>query len=410
MRVLFVHPAYPNQFTQIAHKMGQQDGIECSFLVDLACSEQIQADGTPITYYGYRKDGGSANPGYSYTSNYEDAIRHGKGVIDVLASLVQSYPIDVVVGHASFGTTFFIKELLNLPVISYVELPGYYMTYCREEFPTIDEHRFLDMSFKSLVYTSVIHSDLAIVPSQHAKEFFPPELQSKIRVQMEGFQTHPLRYDKQALKKRLGLPDDGPIVGFVGRTLEAMRGFDIFAKVAVKLRAVRSELHFLVIGDEETIYGNEQTYLGGKSFKQYVLEVENLDESFFIFRGFLPYNDFLQHLQVMDIILFPLFEGAANWSLFEAMASGLTILASNRSFIPEVITPGKEGYLFDPYDIDGFTEKALKILSQPEKYSILGKNARKKIKKDYSIEKAVAGYLAIIEEAMQRKLKKIQSF
>jgi|LGVE01.1.fsa_nt_gb glycosyltransferase involved in cell wall biosynthesis len=404
MRVLFVHPAYPNQFTQIAHKMGQQDGIECSFLVDLACSEQIQADGTPITYYGYRRDGDLANPGYSYTSNYEDAIRHGKGVIDVLASLVQSYPIDVVVGHASFGTTFFIKELLNLPVISYVELPGYYMTYCREEFPTIDEHRFLDVSFKSLVYTSVIHSDLAIVPSQHAKEFFPPELQSKIRVQMEGFQTHPLRYDKQALKKRLGLPHDGPIVGFAGRTLEAIRGFDIFVKVAIRLRATRPDLHFLVIGDEETIYGNEQAYLEGKSFKQYVLETEGLSDSFFIFRGFLPYDDFIEHLQAMDIILFPLFEGAANWSLFEAMASGLTILASNCSFIPEVITSDKEGYLFDPYDIDGFTGKALKLLSQPETYSYLGENARKKIINDYSIENAMAGYLAIIKEVTQKRL------
>jgi len=384
--------------------MGQQDGIECSFLVDLACAEQIQADGVPITYYGYRRDGDSENTGYSYTSSYEDSIRHGKGVIDVLSSLVQSYPIDVVVGHASFGTTFFVKELLNLPVISYVELPGYYMTYCRKEFPTIDEHRFLDVSFKSLVYTSVIHSDLAIVPSQHAKEFFPPELQSKIRVQMEGFQTHPLRYDKQALKKRLGLPDDGPIVGFVGRTLEAMRGFDIFAKVAVKLRAVRSDLHFLVIGDEETIYGNEQAYLEGKSFKQYVLETEGLSDSFFIFRGFLPYDDFIEHLQAMDIILFPLFEGAANWSLFEAMASGLTILASNCSFIPEVITSDKEGYLFDPYDIDGFTGKALKLLSQPETYSYLGENARKKIINDYSIENAMAGYLAIIKEVTQKRL------
>ncbi len=401
MKVLFIHPSYPSQFTQIAHHMRSQNGIECACLVDIAFATQIQADQVPITYYGYQKDGDSTSTGYFYTSNYEDAIRHGKGIADVLPSLVQDHLVDLVVGHASFGTTFFIKKLVNLPVISYVELPGYDMAYCRQEFPILDQHRMLDISLKSLIYTSAIYSDLVIVPSPYAKTFFPPELQSKIRVQMEGFQIPPLHKDRQALKKRLELPDEGAIIGFTGRTLEAMRGFDIFVKVAVQLRKVRPDLHFLVIGNEETIYGNEQAYLGEKSFKAHVLETEGVDSNFFIFRNFLPYQDFLQHLQVMDLILFPLFEGAANWSLFEAMASGLTILASNRAFIPEVITSGQEGYVFDPYDINGFVETSLNILSHPGAFSSLGINARAKIETQYSLKKAVTGYRTIIEEVIQ---------
>lgn len=405
MNVLFVHPSYPNQFTQIAHKMGQHKNIKCSCLVDAGFTPQIRSDGVPIAYYGYQKDGCPNSAGYFYSSTCEDAIRNGRGVAQALASIMQTGPIDVVVGHAAFGTTFFIKKLLNIPVISYVELPGYDMACSRPEFPPLMEHRFLDISFKSVVYTSAIHSDMIIVPSRHAGKSFPPELRPKIRVQMEGFPIASNHNDKGGLRKTLGLPDPGPIIGFAGRTLEAMRGFDIFVKIAAQIKKEIPGAHFLVIGDDKTIYGNEKVYLGQKNFKQYAFETANLGDDRFIFYNFLPRDQFVRCLQAMDLFICPLFEGAGNWTLFEAMACGLKILASNRCFIPEVITHGEEGFLFDPYDIDGFVNKSLEILADTESYRYLGINAQKRIKKDFSVEKAVKGYVDIINEAMGTQKK-----
>lgn len=401
MNVLFVHPSYPNQFTQIAHQMGKHKNIKCSCLVDAGFSPQIRADGVPIAYYGFQKDGCSNSASYFYSSTCEDAIRNGKGVAQALASIIQTGRIDVVVGHAAFGTTFFIKKLLNIPVISYVELPGYDMACSRQEFPPLNEYRFLDISFKSVVYTSAIHSDMLIVPSQHARKSFPPELQPKIRVQMEGFPIARNHYDKVGLRNTLGLPDSGPIIGFAGRTLEAMRGFDVFVKVAARIKKELPDAHFLVIGDDKTIYGNEKVYLGQKSFKQYAFETANLGEDRFIFYNFLPRDQFIRYLQAMDLFICPLFEGAGNWTLFEAMACGLKILASNRCFIPEVITHGEEGFLFDPYDIDGFVGKSLDILADTENYRYLGENAQKRIKNHFSVEKAVKGYMNIITEVIR---------
>jgi glycosyltransferase involved in cell wall biosynthesis len=83
------------------------------------------------------------------------------------------------------------------------------------------------------------------------------------------------------------------------------------------------------------------------------------------------------------------------------MACGLKIIASDRCFIPEVITPGQDGFLFDPYDIGGFVEKSLEILSDPDRYEFLGINAQKKIQEHFSIEKAVEGYVDIIHEVVQ---------
>ncbi len=399
MHVLFIHPAYPNQFTDIAHYMGQIDGIECSFLTDLACSEMIRQDNVPIVYYGYSRDG-ETNSDCWYTSTYEDSLRHGKGVIDTLDLLMKADPPDVVIGHASFGVTFFIKEFYQVPVVSYVELPGYFMSWCRDEYPAIAEHRFLHTTFQSLIHNSVLRSDLSIVPSGHAKQYFPKELQPKIRVQMEGFTIPDNSFTKQAARKAIGLAETGPVIGFAGRTLEAVRGFDIFIKVAKEIRKIIPDSQFLVIGSEETIYGNEQVYLNGKSFKQHVLEQEFVGNDFCVYKGYLEYQAFQKHLQAMDLIYFPQFEGAANWGVFEAMAAGVPVIASDKCFIPEVIQNGVNGYLFDPYAIEKMAQTGAELLLSEEKRDSIALNAQNTITQRYSVESAVAGYLDIIDEVI----------
>jgi glycosyltransferase involved in cell wall biosynthesis len=399
MRVLFIHPAYPSQFTAIAHAMAGVTGVETAFLTDAAFGDQIRSDNVPIPYYGYTKD---SSPGESvwYMTSYDEGIRHGKGVCDVMPDIMTSFPPDVVVGHASFGSTFFLKNMFRIPVISYVELPGYHMAWCRSEYPPLAEHLFLNSAFQSLVYASAVNSDRVIVPSRHAATLFPAELQPKIRVQMEGFKLPEICPDKQFIRMKYGLPANGPIIGFASRTLEAMRGFDIFLNVVKRLKAIRLDLHVLVVGSEQTVYGNELSYLGGKSFKQQTMDDLEIGEDFFISRDYLANDAFHEHLQAMDLILFPLFEGAANWGLFEAMASGVPVIASNRCFIPEVISHGEDGFMFDPYAIDDMVNQSLAILENPEGYSAVGTNARNKIRDYYSVENSVKGYLDVIAEVI----------
>jgi len=64
----------------------------------------------------------------------------------------------------------------------------------------------------------------------------------------------------------------------------------------------------------------------------------------------------------MDLILSPLFEGAANWALFDALAAGVSVSASNRCFVPEVISDGRDGLLFDADDAQGLARAALELL------------------------------------------------
>lgn len=401
MRVVFVHPSHPSQFTRIAEGLAASAGWVCACLVRDEFADSVRRDNPPIAYYGYR-EAPAPMSGNHHLQCFEEGVRCGKAALEALAHIRASEGLDVVVGHASFGTTFFARQLLGLPVVTYVELPGYFPIFARREFPAQYPQALMDVSLRALIHASVLQSDVCVVPSNHAKRLFPRELQSKVKVQTEGFVLPDLTADRRAVRRRMQIGDTAPVIGFAGRTLEAVRGFDVFCRVATAILAARPDARFLVIGNEETIYGNETPYLGGRSFKQHALEAYVPDARAFRFESFLPHGDFLTCLQAMDLILFPLFEGAANWALFDAMAAGVPVLASNCCFIPEVITHGQDGLLFAPDDIGRFARTAIALIDQPERRADLGRRARAKIARRFSVDKAVHGYRAIIEEAVAR--------
>ena len=401
MKVVFVHPSHPNQFTRIAQGLAEMAGWDCACLVRDEFAESVRRDQPSIAYYGYRESATALSGNY-ISQCLEEGIRCGQAVGEALAHIKNSAGVDVVVGHASFGSTFFARQLLAVPVVAYVELPGYYPVFARDDFPAQAPQTMMDASLRALIHGSVLDADLCVVPSRHAKRLFPRELRPKVRVQAEGFVLPPWPADKRALRRELGMDETAPLIGFAGRTLEAVRGFDIFYRAASLIHRARPDARFLVIGDEATIYGNELSYLDGKSFKQHVLAAGALPDQAFHFKPFLAHESFIQHVQALDVILFPLFEGAGNWALFDAMAAGVPVLASNRCFVPEVITDKCDGLLFDPEDVEGFAGAVLKLLAQPQQLAALGLRGREKITRRFSLDKAVDGYRAIIQEAVAR--------
>jgi hypothetical protein len=226
MKAVFIHPSYPNQFTELAYRLAEREGWDCAFLVQDRFTDQVRRDNPPLTYYGYHEVAAPTPVSY-YVQCLEEGVRRGKAVVEALAHIRASAGLDVVVGHACFGTTFFVRELLKVPAVAYVELPGYFTVFCREEFPGQYPHGLIDVSLRALIHSSVLQSDLCVVPSRHAKQLFPAELRSKVRVQMEGFSLPAPVADRAALRRDLGLATSGPIIGFAGWTLEGVRAASI---------------------------------------------------------------------------------------------------------------------------------------------------------------------------------------
>lgn len=79
-------------------------------------------------------------------------------------------------------------------------------------------------------------------------------------------------------------------------------------------------------------------------------------------------------------ILSSLWEGFS-LSLFEALSSGLPVIASKNSCALDLITDYKEGFVIDPTNISELTNKMLWFCENRDKLSYMGKNAHELAKK-----------------------------
>ncbi len=66
--------------------------------------------------------------------------------------------------------------------------------------------------------------------------------------------------------------------------------------------------------------------------------------------------DIGDHLAQTDFLLLPAEQEAFGVVLLEALASGVVVIASDVGGIPEIISHGKDGFLFENSDVDGMAE------------------------------------------------------
>jgi len=74
-------------------------------------------------------------------------------------------------------------------------------------------------------------------------------------------------------------------------------------------------------------------------------------------------DDIVPLLSVSDLMLMPSNAESFGLAALEAMACGVPVVVTSAGGFPEFIEQGRHGYLCQPGDIDGMTEKALLLLS-----------------------------------------------
>ncbi len=73
--------------------------------------------------------------------------------------------------------------------------------------------------------------------------------------------------------------------------------------------------------------------------------------------------------------------------LMEALATGLPVIASSHSAIPELLQDGKSGFLVPERDVDSLAERINYLLEHPETWPEMGRAGRMFVEKNYNIEK-----------------------
>ncbi|RBI65889.1 colanic acid biosynthesis glycosyltransferase WcaL [Vreelandella sulfidaeris] len=106
--------------------------------------------------------------------------------------------------------------------------------------------------------------------------------------------------------------------------------------------------------------------------------------------GALPHGEVQKLLAEADVFILPSIKAnngdqeGIPVSLMEAMASGMPVLSTLHSGIPELVEDGVSGYLVPERDINALAEKIVCLAEQPESWKKLGEAGRAKVEQDYN--------------------------
>ena len=400
MHVLFVHQNFPAQFGHIAVHMDRKLGMRTTFV-----SEKPPGRFGGVERIQYAVRGGSTPQTHYCSRTFENAIWHTAAVYEALRARPDIKP-DLVVGHSGFGSTLFLRELYDCPIINYFEY-FYHTTNSdmdfRPDFPCTEADRLRARARNAMLLLDLENCDVGMSPTSWQRNLLPPIFHDKVRVIFDGIDTQ-LWKPMANLPRRIGdrvIPADMKIVTYVARGMESMRGFDIFMKMAKILGERLKNVLFVVVGQDRICYGGDERHIGGPSFRDWVLARDEYDLSRFLFTGLLPTPELAGLFSLTDLHVYLTVPFVLSWSLMDALACGAKILASDTAPVREMITHGENGLLTDFFDAEAMADAAAEVLDNPSGFAHLGRNGTAMIREKYSVDVCLPRILELYREAIE---------
>ncbi len=403
MHVLLLHQNFPAQFGPLLSRLGGQSGWRFTFV-----SRHGEGAFPAVERLSYDPRGGATQQTHYFSRTFENVTWHSAAIYQILRSRPDIQP-DLIVAHSGFLTVTPLRELYpECPVVNLFEY--FYRTRDSDiDFRPDDPPRQIDL-IRARFRNAAILLDLeschaGYSPTNWQRSRFPVEFQPKIRVIFDGIDTELWRRHPPTRPRRAGrfqVPDDVKLVTYVSRGFESIRGFDIFMRFAKRLYQRRSDIRFLVVGEDKVHYGNDLKKTGGLSFKEWVLRQDDYDLSRFAFVGRLPPDVLAQAFSISDLHVYLTAPFVLSWSLLNAMACGTTILASNTPPVREVIQHERNGLLVDFFDVEGMADAAERVLDEPEAFRHLGKQAAEDVRARYSLDVCLPQLIELFEETVSK--------
>jgi len=404
MNILFIHQNFPGQFRHIAQALVNAGGHQIMSL----CSET--APGLPgvqgIVYKTERK----GTPGiHAYMSGPEAHVIRGQSVARALLALKQQgYKPDAIVAHMGWGEALFPKDIFpEVPLITFFEF--FYQVSGADvgfdpEYPIgLDDH--LRVRIKNITnLVSLEAADIGISPTAWQRSLYPQEYQAKIRLIHEGINTGIAIPDASAvveLASGLKLTRADEVITYVARNLEPYRGFHIFMRAADIILKRHPNCHILIVGGDDVSYGKKLPE--GETYRERMLKEVDLDPARVHFVGKLPYQLYLNVLQISSVHIYLTYPFVLSWSMLEAMSAGCVVIGSATPPVQEVIQHGINGLLVDFFSPVQIADSVDSVLNDADQMQAIRVAARTTIIERYPLQKGIDAYLQVFKEAIGQK-------
>jgi len=213
-----------------------------------------------------------------------------------------------------------------------------------------------DVLKKYLVEEGIPEDKITVIPNGADPEVFKPGLVG------------------DCIRSRFGIRNQ-VVIGWAG-SLYGWSGLERLLEMTRRMLRMRDDVVFLFIG-------------GGKNRKimESTFAPSDLDNRIFL-TGTVPYYEIPRYIDAMDIVIVPYpkldFWYPSSMKLFECMSSAKAVVASSVEQVKDIIVDGKNGFLFDPENIDECVRKVLLLADDPKLRKKMGQAARKTVMEKYT--------------------------
>jgi glycosyltransferase involved in cell wall biosynthesis len=383
VKLLLLHQNFPGQYAHIA---AWAQGNPKADVVAITDAVNKRPDIIRTIRYKVQKPMPAELPGP--VKRFGEAILRAEGAAKAAMALKSSgYSPDLILGHAAWGETFYLREVFpDAKVVSYAEFyyrsKGFNTGFDKEFDPGgADVIRTIDS--QNAVMQMALHTcDFGYCPTLFQASTFPVELQQKIGVVFDGIDTDLIRPDPDA---QVTLPNGkvvkagDDVITFINRNFEPYRGYHIFMRALPKILKDNPNAQVIMVGGDGVSYGAPAP--AGTSWKEIFLKEvgERIDLNRVHFLGRVSHSALRKLYQVSAAHVYLTYPFVLSWSMLEAMSAGCLILGSDVAPVREMITDGHNGVLTPFFDQEALSNAVHDALANKSKYETMRAQARQDI-------------------------------
>jgi glycosyltransferase involved in cell wall biosynthesis len=206
----------------------------------------------------------------------------------------------------------------------------------------------------------------------------PPVTAVSCGVDIDFFHPDP-GLDRGAACAQFGLDPRRVLFLYVGR-LDGEKRIDLLLRAVARLKEQgRQDIQLAVAG---------QGAAGG-ALRELAQTLDLAGQVRFL--GYVPNADLPRLYQTGQIFAMPSPEELQSIATLEAMASGLPVLAANARALPELVTPGVNGALFEPNQVEAVAAGMAALIDQREAWERMGGASRARAV-EHSLQNTIRRY------------------
>ncbi len=406
MKILFLHPNMPGQYKHLARHFGADGGNQVIFITKHKTAE---LPGVRRITYGLRRD--ASEHSHRYLLGTERAVLQGQEVWRVANKLkAEGFTPDVICAHPGWGDALFIKDVYpNTPLQTFFEF--YYRAHGADvgfdKSETIRADDLARVRTKNITnILSLEAADWGITPTAWQYAVQPAAFQPRISVLHDGIDTDVAVPDVNAT---FTLPNGNhtfkrgdEVVTYIARNFEPYRGFPTFMKAAEIILRERPNCHIVAAGADAVSYGKAAPK--GTTYREQMMKQVTLDTSRIHFTGTLPYTQLMKLFQMSAAHIYLTYPFVLSWSMLEAMACGVPLIASRTQPVEEVVRHEENGLLADFFSPEDVAKHVLRVLEKPALADLMRANARSTVERSFALRDTMPLHVSLIED-MARGMK-----